>query len=40
MGRLVGEQLRVPLDAEEETVIDALHGLDDSVWRPRHRAQA
>ena len=40
MGRLVGEQLGVPLDAQEGTVVDALHCLDDSVWGPRHRTQA
>ena len=40
MGRLMGEQLWVPLDAEERTVVIALNGLDDSVRRPRHWTQA
>jgi hypothetical protein len=40
MGRLMGDQLWVPLDAEERTVVIALNGLDDSVRRPRHRTQA
>ncbi len=36
-GGLMGDQLWVPLDAEEGTVVIALNGLDHSVRRPRHR---
>jgi hypothetical protein len=40
MGGLVCHELRVPLDAEDETVLGTLHCLNDPVRRPGHRAQA